>query len=197
MGSFATHGLDGILIAEIQPAFRGVKGMGFPGIVLSQRRIDAPLGRHRMAANRMDLRHHGDVKVWRHGNRCPHPCQAGSDNQNIVLFHSLLKTGFSVMSYRGSKDVPPPIGLQHSYVTLSLKASPETLVQPLEKEGRAWYSAVRERLSIDDEYPKDKTNAMATPDFLSPTDTFVHRHLGPTDADVCEMLDAVGLQSLK
>ncbi len=38
---------------------------------------------------------------------------------------------------------------------------------------------------------------MATPDFLNPTDTFVHRHLGPTEADVREMLALLGLQSLK
>ena len=38
---------------------------------------------------------------------------------------------------------------------------------------------------------------MATPDFLSPTDTFIHRHLGPTDADVGEMLGTIGLQTLE
>ncbi len=38
---------------------------------------------------------------------------------------------------------------------------------------------------------------MATPDFLSPTDTFIHRHLGPTDADACQMLATLGLQSLE
>ena len=38
---------------------------------------------------------------------------------------------------------------------------------------------------------------MATPDFLSPTDTFIHRHLGPTDADAHEMLATLGLQSLE
>ncbi len=37
---------------------------------------------------------------------------------------------------------------------------------------------------------------MTTPDFLSPTDTFIHRHLGPTDADLGEMLGTLGLQSL-
>jgi len=37
---------------------------------------------------------------------------------------------------------------------------------------------------------------MATPDFLTPTDTFIHRHLGPTDADAREMLALLGLQSL-
>src|SRR5689334_23935292 len=38
---------------------------------------------------------------------------------------------------------------------------------------------------------------MATPEFLNPTDTFVHRHLGPTEADVREMLALLGLQSLE
>lgn len=38
---------------------------------------------------------------------------------------------------------------------------------------------------------------MATPDFLSPTDTFIHRHLGPTDAEAREMLTTLGLRSLE
>jgi glycine dehydrogenase len=38
---------------------------------------------------------------------------------------------------------------------------------------------------------------MATPDFLSPTDTFIHRHLGPTDAEAREMLATLGLPSLE
>src|SRR4026208_516989 len=38
---------------------------------------------------------------------------------------------------------------------------------------------------------------MATPDFLSPTDTFIHRHLGPTDTDIREMLATLGLPSLE
>jgi glycine dehydrogenase len=38
---------------------------------------------------------------------------------------------------------------------------------------------------------------MATPEFLNPTDTFAHRHLGPTDADVREMLALLGLKSLQ
>ncbi|HEX4968480.1 MAG TPA: aminomethyl-transferring glycine dehydrogenase, partial [Nitrospiraceae bacterium] len=50
---------------------------------------------------------------------------------------------------------------------------------------------------INETYPKDKTNAMATPDFLSPTDTFIHRHLGPTDAETREMLATLGLPSLE
>ena len=31
---------------------------------------------------------------------------------------------------------------------------------------------------------------------LSPSDTFVHRHIGPTDADIQEMLATLGFQSL-
>jgi glycine dehydrogenase len=38
---------------------------------------------------------------------------------------------------------------------------------------------------------------MATPNFLEPTDRFLHRHLGPTDADIQEMLATLGLQSLE
>ena len=38
---------------------------------------------------------------------------------------------------------------------------------------------------------------MATTDILSPTDTFIHRHLGPTDADAREMLATLGMQSLE
>src|SRR5262245_52583745 len=38
---------------------------------------------------------------------------------------------------------------------------------------------------------------MATSEFLNPTDTFVRRHLGPTDADVREMLALLGLKSLQ
>ena len=38
---------------------------------------------------------------------------------------------------------------------------------------------------------------MSTPDFLEPTDTFVHRHLGPTEADLCEMLATAGMPSLQ
>ena len=38
---------------------------------------------------------------------------------------------------------------------------------------------------------------MATPEFLNSTDTFTHRHLGPADADIREMLALLGLNSLQ
>jgi glycine dehydrogenase len=58
-------------------------------------------------------------------------------------------------------------------------------------------SVAASELSTEDVYPKDKTHAMATPDFLSPTDTFIPRHLGPTDAEIGEMLATLGLRSLE
>ncbi|MBH0176672.1 MAG: hypothetical protein HP491_02085, partial [Nitrospira sp.] len=38
---------------------------------------------------------------------------------------------------------------------------------------------------------------MATPNFLDPTDSFLHRHIGPTKADIQEMLATLGLQSIE
>ena len=38
---------------------------------------------------------------------------------------------------------------------------------------------------------------MTTPKFLQPADNFLHRHLGPTEADIKEMLATLGLQSLE
>src|SRR5262245_13755549 len=38
---------------------------------------------------------------------------------------------------------------------------------------------------------------MTTPDSLSPTDTFIQRHLGPTDADAHEMLAMLGMRTLE
>ena len=43
---------------------------------------------------------------------------------------------------------------------------------------------------------KDGTHFMAHPDMFTPMYSFVHRHLGPTDADIQEMLATLGLQSL-
>jgi len=38
---------------------------------------------------------------------------------------------------------------------------------------------------------------MANPEFLNPTDSFIHRHLGPSESDMREMLATLGLQSLQ
>jgi glycine dehydrogenase len=52
-------------------------------------------------------------------------------------------------------------------------------------------------LSNDERDPQHHTDTMATQDFLSPTDTFIHRHIGPSDADASEMLATLGMQSLE
>src|SRR5438093_9725118 len=36
----------------------------------------------------------------------------------------------------------------------------------------------------------------ATPSALAPTDTFVHRHIGPSDDEVKQMLETIGASSL-
>ena len=38
---------------------------------------------------------------------------------------------------------------------------------------------------------------MPQPDFLTPTDLFPQRHIGPTDADIREMLTVAGMPSLE
>src|SRR5687767_14372521 len=44
---------------------------------------------------------------------------------------------------------------------------------------------------------KDGTHFMPHQDIFTPMDSFVRRHLGPTDADIQEMLATLGLQSLE
>ena len=43
-------------------------------------------------------------------------------------------------------------------------------------------------------YNRDR---MTIPDFLDPIDTFIHRHVGPTEADIREMLATAGVPSLE
>src|SRR5574342_431438 len=49
----------------------------------------------------------------------------------------------------------------------------------------------------NEHFKKGYPLVMPTPEFLNPTDTFIHRHLGPTEADMREMLAQLGLQSLE
>jgi len=45
--------------------------------------------------------------------------------------------------------------------------------------------------------PEDTISPMTTQNFLEPSDNFLPRHLGPTDADIKEMLAILGLPSLE
>ena len=49
--SFPAHGFDRILITEVKTTLRRVVGMGFPGVLFADRRIDATLGGHGMTAD--------------------------------------------------------------------------------------------------------------------------------------------------
>jgi len=52
-------------------------------------------------------------------------------------------------------------------------------------------------IDIDLTEPKQRTDdSMTTQNWLQPTDNFLHRHIGPTQADIQEMLATLGLQSL-
>jgi hypothetical protein len=42
-GRFATHDLNRILIAKILTALRRIEGMGFPGVIFTERGIDTAL----------------------------------------------------------------------------------------------------------------------------------------------------------
>ena len=44
--------------------------------------------------------------------------------------------------------------------------------------------------------PFNAINAMTQPSPLSPSDTFVRRHIGPSDDDITSMIETVGVSSL-
>jgi len=62
-GRLAREDLDRVLVAEVVGAFDGVESMDLGRVFgrVAERRIDAALGRARMAAGRVQLRDHGDV----------------------------------------------------------------------------------------------------------------------------------------
>ena len=44
--------------------------------------------------------------------------------------------------------------------------------------------------------PQEKSTQTVDPSILKPSDTFIHRHIGPSDADVAQMLRTIGADSL-
>src|SRR5206468_174096 len=89
----ATHGLDGVLITEVETSLGRIEGMGFPGIVLAQGGIDAALSCHRVAADWMDLGDDRDVKVWRGCEGGSHPGKAGAHDDDVVYLHRQQSPG--------------------------------------------------------------------------------------------------------
>src|SRR5688500_6159437 len=76
---FPAHGLDGILITQVQPSLGRVIGMGLPGVLFADRGIDASLGRYGMTADGVNFRKESYINVRRNGNGRPHAGQSCSD----------------------------------------------------------------------------------------------------------------------
>jgi hypothetical protein len=101
-GRFAAHGLDRVLIAEIETTLDGIERMRFPRVVGPECGIDATLRGNRMTADRMDLGENGYVKVGTVSECCergPHPGKAGADDKDIVDLHaarSAIMTGIGL-----------------------------------------------------------------------------------------------------
>ena len=84
----AREDLDRVLVAEVVGALDGVEGVRLRIVVarVPERRVDAALGRAGVAARRVELRDHGDVRarVVRL-DRGAHTGAAGADDQDVVL----------------------------------------------------------------------------------------------------------------
>jgi len=88
VGRLVAEDLDRVLVPEVVGSLDGVERVRL-GIVLrrvAERRIDAALGRTRMAANGMDLREQRDVgaRIVRL-NGCAHARAARTDDEDVVL----------------------------------------------------------------------------------------------------------------
>ena len=90
-GASRREDLDRVLVADVVGALDGVEGVRLGGVLggVAERRVDAALGRARMAAGRVELRDHADVRagVVRLDGRA-HARAAGADDQDVVgRFH--------------------------------------------------------------------------------------------------------------
>ena len=88
VGRLLAEDLDRVLVAEVVGALHGVEGV-LLGIVLGgvpESGVDAALRGARVAANRVDLRDHRDVRACVEGlDRGAHAGAAGSDDDDVVL----------------------------------------------------------------------------------------------------------------
>jgi hypothetical protein len=87
-GCLVAEDLDRVLVAEVVGALDRVVGVDL-GVVLrrvSERRVDATLGRARVRARRVDLRDHRHVRARVESlDRCAHACAARPDDEHVVL----------------------------------------------------------------------------------------------------------------
>ena len=101
-GRLAAHDLDRVLVAEVVRALHGVVGVGLPGVVRIQRRVDPAGGGVGVRSDGMDLGHD------RHRRALAGRCQggtltgeAGADDQDVVCGHG-------AQGYYASSTVDPP-----------------------------------------------------------------------------------------
>jgi hypothetical protein len=92
---FLAHQLGRPLIRQVIAAFDSVKSMPIPSVVLSlrivaQSRVDPPLGRDRMGAERMDLRNDGNPKVRIAVESCSQPGQPTPNDEDVLIDHSVI-----------------------------------------------------------------------------------------------------------
>ena len=90
-GRLPAHCLDGVLVAQIQAPLRGVEGVGLPGVILAQRRVDPSLRGDGMTADRMDFREEGHVQMGGRRQGGPHAGQTGADDEEIVHSHATMR----------------------------------------------------------------------------------------------------------
>ena len=86
-GRLAREDLDRVLVADVVGSLDRVEGVRLDGVLggVPECRVDPALGRARVAARRMELRDHSDVRacVIRLDRRA-HTGAAGADNQDVV-----------------------------------------------------------------------------------------------------------------
>ena len=90
-GSLAGEDLDRVLVAQVVGALDRVESVDLRRILggVTERRVDAPLGRAGMAARGVQFRDHPDVRACIMGfDGCAHTGAAGADDQDVVgCFH--------------------------------------------------------------------------------------------------------------
>ena len=90
-GRLAAEDLDRVLVADVVGALDGVEGVDLRRVLggVPERRVDAALGRAGVAAGRVELRDHADVRAGIVGlDRGAHAGAAGADDQDVVRrFH--------------------------------------------------------------------------------------------------------------
>ena len=89
VGCLAAHDLDRVLVAEVVRALDRVERVRLPSVLGVERSVDAAGGRHRMRADRVDLRNHR-YRSPRLGGREGRPLasEAGTDDQYVMGGHS-------------------------------------------------------------------------------------------------------------